>query len=59
MPTGYPGLLIAAPRTADADSVGAAIDEIAALCIAGDMRALDRVSALVPELTRDALEPAA
>ncbi len=60
VPTGYPGLLIAAPRTADAASVGFAIDEIAALCNAGDMRALDRVTALVPELTRDParLEPA-
>ena len=58
VPTGYPGLLIAAPRTTDAAAVGAAIDEIAALCNAGDMRALDRVAALVPELTRDAaLEP--
>ena len=60
VPTGYPGLMIAAPRTTNAASVGAAIDDIAALCIAGDMRALDRVAALVPELTRGtaALQPA-
>ncbi len=60
VPTGHPGLLIAAPRTTDAAAVGAAIDEIGALCRAGDMRALDRVALLVPELTRDAaaLEPA-
>ncbi len=48
-----PGLLIAAPRTTDAAPSGAAIDEIAAFCHAGDMHALDRVMALVPELTRD------
>ncbi len=53
VPTGYPGLLIATPRTSDPTEVGAAIDEIAALCHAGDHRALDRVLALVPELTRD------
>ena len=54
VPTGYPGLLIAAPRTTDRAAVGATIDEIAALCRAGDLRALDRVMALVPELTREA-----
>ena len=54
VPTGHPGLLIAALRTSDAAAVGAAIDEIAALSHAGDLRALDRVMALVPELTRDA-----
>ena len=54
VPTGHPGLLIAAPRTTDVPAVGAAIDEIAALCQAGDLRALDRVMALVPELTREA-----
>ena len=60
VPTGYPGLLMAAPRTADASFVGAAIDDIAALCRAGDLRALDRVFALVPEFLRaPALEPAA
>ena len=58
VPTGHPGLLMAAPRTADAASVGAAIDEISTLCRAGDLRVLDRVFALVPELVRaPALEP--
>ena len=56
VPTGHPGLLMAAPRTAQASEVGSAIDEIAALCHAGDMRALDRVMALVPELTREPAE---
>ena len=57
VPTGHPGLLIAAPRTADAAGIGAAIDDIAAFCHAGDRRALDRVMALVPELTRDTPPP--
>ena len=57
VPTGHPGLLIAAPRTTDRAAVGGAIDEIAALCQAGDLHALDRVMALVPELTREAAPP--
>ncbi len=53
LPTGYPGLLMATPRTADADAVGAAIDAIAGFCHAGDTRrAIDALAALVPELTR-------
>ena len=53
LPTGYPGLLMATPRTADADAVGAAIDAIAGFCHAGDThRATDALAALVPELTR-------
>ena len=35
VPTGYPGLLMAAPRTADPAIVGRAIDEIAAACRGG------------------------
>ncbi len=57
VPTGHPGLLIAAPRTADAAEIGAAIDDMTAFCHAGDPRALDRVMALVPELTRDTPPP--
>jgi O-antigen biosynthesis protein WbqV len=54
VPTGHPGLLIAAPRTVDLDRVGRAIDEIGAACEAGDTdRALARVMALVPEYTPD------
>ncbi len=53
LPTGHPGLLMATPRTADADAVGAAIDAIAAFCHAGDARrAVAALAALVPELTR-------
>ena len=54
VPTGHPGLLIAAPRTADLDRVGQAIDEMQAACAAGQTdRALARVMALVPEYTPD------
>ena len=37
VPTGHPGLLMAAPRTADPAIVGRAIDEIAALARAGQV----------------------
>jgi O-antigen biosynthesis protein WbqV len=54
VPTGYPGLLIAAPRTAQASEVGRAIDDIAAFCHAGDTaHALGCVHALVPEFAGD------
>ena len=50
VPTGHPGLLMAAPRTADAAIVGRAIDEIAALCRTGHAEAaLAQLSRLVPE----------
>jgi O-antigen biosynthesis protein WbqV len=53
VPTGHPGLLIAAPRTAEAATVGTAIDEIAKLCRAGHTPlALTRIVALVPEFLR-------
>jgi O-antigen biosynthesis protein WbqV len=56
VPTGHPGLLIAAPRTADIAAVGRAIDEIAAFCHAGDTgRALACVRSLVPEFAGDTL----
>jgi len=48
--TGYPGLLMAAPRTADAAIVGRAIDEIAAACRGGQARlALTLLGRKVPE----------
>ena len=53
-PTGHPGLLMAAPRTADAQIVGRAIDEIAAACRAGHERqALAQLGRLVPEFARE------
>ena len=49
-PTNFPGLLVAVPRTTDAEEMGAAIDRIAALCVAGDRQAaLADLSRLVPE----------
>ena len=49
-PTGYPGLLMATPRTADPAIVGRAIDEIAAACRGGQTRlALTQLARLVPE----------
>ena len=50
VPTGHPGLLMAAPRTADPAIVGRAIDEIGALCRAGQPgAALAHLGRLVPE----------
>jgi len=50
VPTGQPGLLIAAPRTADPAIVGRAIDEIAVACRGGQTRlALALLGRLVPE----------
>jgi FlaA1/EpsC-like NDP-sugar epimerase len=50
VPTGYPGLLMAAPRTADPAIVGRQIEEIAGACRAGQQRlALQLLSRLVPE----------
>jgi O-antigen biosynthesis protein WbqV len=49
-PTGYPGLLMASPRTADPAIVGRAIDEIAAASRAGNVRlARGLLGRLVPE----------
>lgn len=49
-PTGHPGLLMAAPRTADPAIIGRAIDEIAAACRAGQERAaLAQLGRVVPE----------
>lgn len=53
-PTGHPGLLMARPRTADAASVGQAIDAIAGACHAGDLpQALALLRRLVPEFRHD------
>ncbi len=50
VPTGYAGLLMATPRTADPAIVGRAIDEIAAACRAGQSGlALTLLGRLVPE----------
>jgi O-antigen biosynthesis protein WbqV len=50
VPTGYPGLLMATPRTADPAIVGRAIDEIATACRGGQARlALTLLGRLVPE----------
>ena len=49
-PTGFPGLLMASPRTADPAIVGRAIDEIAMACRGGQARlALTLLGRLVPE----------
>ena len=55
VPTGHPGLLMAAPRTADPAIIGRAIDEIAASCRAGQERAaLAQLGRLVPEFAHNA-----
>jgi O-antigen biosynthesis protein WbqV len=49
-PTGYPGLLMATPRTADPAIMARAMDEIAACCRGGQVRlALTLLGRLVPE----------
>src|ERR1700752_4133698 len=54
-PTGYEGLLMAAPRTADPAIVGRAIEEIATACRAGQARlASALLSRLVPEFEHNA-----
>jgi FlaA1/EpsC-like NDP-sugar epimerase len=55
VPTGFPGLLMAAPRTADPAIVGRAIDEIATACRGGQARlALALLGRLVPEFEHNA-----
>jgi O-antigen biosynthesis protein WbqV len=57
LPTECKGLLLAAPRTADAASLGRAIDELEAICRREDEAALaDALRRLVPEYRRP--EPA-
>lgn len=54
-PTGHPGLLMAAPRTADPAIVGRAIEEIAAACRAGQTRlALLVLGRMIPEFEHNA-----
>jgi O-antigen biosynthesis protein WbqV len=54
VPTGHEGLLMAAPRTADAAIVGRALDEIAHAARAGQLRlALAQLGRLVPEYECD------
>lgn len=60
VPTGYPGLLMASPRTADPADVGRSLDRIAVSCHNGQERAaLALLSELVPEFERNgvAAEP--
>ena len=55
-PTGRPGLLMAAPRTADPAAMARALDAIAAACQAGQVQqALGLLARLVPEYTHDPL----
>ena len=50
VPTGHAGLLMAAPRTADPAIIGRAIDEVGALCRAGqEGAAVRQLGRLVPE----------
>ena len=56
VPTGQPGLLMAAPRTADPAVMARAMDAIAAACHAGQVpQALMLLARLVPEYTHDPL----
>jgi O-antigen biosynthesis protein WbqV len=53
--TGMPGLLMAAPRTADPAIVGRAIDEIAQACKGGQTKlALNMVGRMIPEFDHNA-----
>ena len=55
VPTGHPGLLMAAPRTADPAIVGRAIDEIAAACRSGQAGlALTLLGRMIPEFEHNA-----
>jgi FlaA1/EpsC-like NDP-sugar epimerase len=50
LPTSCKGILLAAPRAGDAAALGAAIDELAAVCARGDHAALQgQLRRLVPE----------
>lgn len=59
-PTGFPGLLVATPRTADAALVGRAIDEVAGAARGGQARlALAGLARMVPEFDHAPNAPAA
>ncbi|MBB5694915.1 polysaccharide biosynthesis protein [Muricoccus pecuniae] len=59
-PTGFPGLLVATPRTADAALVGRAIDEVSSAARGGQARlALAGLARLVPEFEHAPNTPAA
>ncbi|MCC6716612.1 MAG: polysaccharide biosynthesis protein [Acetobacteraceae bacterium] len=59
VPTGHDGLLMAAPRTADAALVGRAIDEIATAARAGNIRlALALLGRQVPEFIHPSIQGA-
>jgi O-antigen biosynthesis protein WbqV len=54
VPTGHPGLLMAAPRTSDAALVGRAIEEIAGMCRRGEtVAAVAALRHQVPEFVAD------
>ena len=53
--TGYPGLLMASPRTADPAIVGRAIEEIGSACRGGQVKlALMLLGRLIPEFEHNA-----
>jgi O-antigen biosynthesis protein WbqV len=55
LPTGYPGLLMATPRTADPAIVGRAIEELSSACRGGQTRlALTMLGRMVPEFEHNA-----
>jgi FlaA1/EpsC-like NDP-sugar epimerase len=55
IPTGYPGLLMASPRTADPAIVGRAIEEIGSACRGGQAKlALTLLGRLIPEFEHNA-----
>lgn len=55
VPTGYPGLLMATPRTADPAIVGRSIEEIGTACRGGQSKlALMLLSRLIPEFEHNA-----
>lgn len=55
VPTGYPGLLMASPRTGDPAIVGRAIEEISNACTGGQVKlALVLLSRLIPEFEHNA-----
>ena len=59
-PTGFPGLLVATPRTADAALVGRAIDEVSGAARGGQSRlALVGLARMVPEFEHAPNTPAA